>query len=603
MQKIPVTRKGKRSSEIMILDSKDVVKIDKIKEREYIVHTKDEEYVLDLSLESIEEWLFEDGFRLLDSANIVNMNHVTEYDSYKGLVYLGEKGETIPKIASAARIHKEHIEKIMEMLKVAQAKHNHGILNERQLERELESIVAQGDERFLRSYATLMAVTERKWAEQKIHHMAFHDSLTNLPNRLQFRQKLMDAFRKADQNEKMAAIVFLDLDRFKIINDTLGHHVGDELLVLVSNKLKSHIHEQNFVARFGGDEFIILMSNVNHVDEVTKFAESISALLDESFMYENQELFITSSIGISLYPQDGTDVDTLIKNADTAMYRAKEKGGHAYELYHSDMNLRSLERLNMEIQLRRALERNEIIIHYQPLIDLRTGVIFGMESLVRWNHSTMGLISPGEFIPVAEETGLIIPLGNWVLIEACRQNKIWNEMGLGNLRVSVNISVKQFQQPNFYKIVENVLIETDLDPSLLCLEITENIAMMNVSYIVDTLTRLKELGVQISIDDFGTGYSSLSYLKRFRVHTLKIDKSFIKDLTTDEETAAIVKAMITMSRQLNMKCLAEGVENLQQLQFLKEHGCDEIQGYIFSRPLPHHQFETLIREKKGTYQV
>jgi diguanylate cyclase (GGDEF)-like protein len=396
----------------------------------------------------------------------------------------------------------------------------------------------------------------------------------------------------------MLAVIFFDLDRFKIINDTLGHQAGDQMLQYVASKLTSYVREQDVIARFGGDEFMILLTGINHIEEMDGFVRGILEYLREPFFFDKQELYITASIGISMYPTNGSDVETLIKYADIAMYRAKEKGGNTHEIYNPDMNLRSLHRLNLEIDMRKAIEREEFMVYYQPLVDLDKGEIFGMESLVRWKHPEWGMVSPGEFIPLAEETGLIVPLGNWVLKEACKQNRIWNLMGLPPLCVSVNISVNQFMHADFVNFIEETLYTTGLSPDLLCLEITESVAMKNVTFIMDTMDRLKQLGVQISIDDFGTGYSSLSYLKRFRVHTLKIDQSFIRDVTTDEDNAAIVTALIVMSQQLKIKSLAEGVETQEQLDFLRARGCNEIQGYIFSTPLPADQFEQLIRDNK-----
>ncbi len=599
MQKIPVTRDGKRGSEVIVLDSSDVVRIDNIRDRVYIIHTKDEQFYLDISFDSIEEWLFEDGFRMLDSTNIVNMHHVTEYDANKGIVYLGDRRSKATKTASAARIQRKHIENVIQMLKIAKREEKRGIDDEnRDYDDWMRSIAAtESDEKFLRSYITILAETERKRSEAKIVHMAYHDALTNLPNRLLFHERLNQAFADAESSGKMLAVIFLDLDRFKVINDTLGHHVGDELLKHFGKRLQSYVREEDTVARFSGDEFIILMTGIAHIDEVTEFVKGIPSLLYEPFVWEGHELFVTCSIGLSLYPQDGLDASTLIKNADTAMYRAKiEKGGNTFAIYRADMNQRSMERLNLEIDLRRALKKNEFTIYYQPLVNLRTGRILGMESLVRWVHPQKGMISPSDFIPLAEETGLIVPIGNWVLQEACRQNKAWHQMGFDSLCVSVNISASQFQQPGFVQFVKQTLEETGLEPGMLCLEITENVAMKNVAYIVDTMNKLKELGVRISIDDFGTGYSSLSYLKRFKVHTLKIDQSFIQDLTHDEDNAAIVSALIMMSQRLKIKSLAEGVETKEQLDFLRQHGCDEIQGYIFSKPLAAADFENLLKE-------
>lgn len=600
MQKIPVTRDGKRGSEVLIIDASDVVKIDRIREREVIVHTQEETFYLDFSFDNLEEWLFEDGFRMLDSANIVNMNHVEEYDFRKGLVYLSSAKPSAPKTASAARIHKEHVENAVQLIKSADSSipgHNP------ELAEELFSriISETNDYHLLRSYATIRAVNERKRAEEKIQHMAYHDALTDLPNRLMFDEKLDRYFQEAERNGSMMAVMFFDLDRFKVINDTLGHHVGDQLLRLLARKLRHYVSDKDVVARFGGDEFIILLTNMAHADEAAQFAQGIPDLLKDPFVIEGHELFVTASIGISLYPSDGKEVDTLLKNADIAMYRSKEKGGNAFQYYHPDMNKRSLHRLNLEIHLRKALERGEFQVHYQPIVDLRNGSVYGMESLVRWQHPEWGVVSPGEFIPLAEETGLIVPIGNWVLLESCRQNRRWQQLGYPPLVVSVNISAIQFNQLNFIQIVTDALRESGLAPDRLCLEITENIAMNNGPHIIETMQKLKALGVGISIDDFGTGYSSLSYLKRFRVQTLKIDQSFIRDVTMDEDNAAIVTALIAMSHRLKIKSLAEGVETQEQLDFLVAQGCDKIQGYLFSKPIPADAFETMIKENRQLY--
>ncbi|MEK3909856.1 EAL domain-containing protein [Paenibacillus sp. FSL H7-0331] len=597
MQKIPVTRDGKRGSEILIIDSSEVVKIDKIRDREIIIHTQEHQYYLDFSFDNLEEWLFEDGFRLLDNANIVNMNHVAEYDNKKGIVYLNKQDRNKYKVASTARIHREHVENVIQLIRTSDpssAEHN-----PKKHDQLFEKIISETqDGQLLRSYATIRAVNERKRAEEKIVHMAYHDALTNLPNRLHFDQRLKRSFAEAERTNGKMAIIFFDLDRFKVINDTLGHHVGDLLLHALSNKLKDYVLDKDLVARFGGDEFIVLLSNIASMDEAAQFAKGIPELLKEPFIFEEQELFVTASIGISLYPNDGTDAETLLKNADIAMYRSKEKGGNSYHYYHPEMNKRSMHRLSLEINLRKALERNEFHVYYQPFVDLSHGEIFGMEALIRWFHPEWGMVSPAEFIPLAEETGLIIPIGNWVLRQACIQNKKWQSLGNHPLRVSVNISAIQFHQPQFVQIIEDTLEETGLDPSLLCLEITENVAMTNVPYIIETMQKLRSMGVFISIDDFGTGYSSFSYLKRFRVHTLKIDQSFIRDVTFDEENAAIVTALIAMAQQLKIKSLAEGVETKEQLDFLIMRGCDEIQGYVFSKPISADEFEILLRENK-----
>ncbi|ULL14574.1 EAL domain-containing protein [Paenibacillus sp. H1-7] len=600
MQKIPVTRDGKRGSEVLIIDVSHVVKIDKLREREIVIHTKDQQYYLDVSFDNMEEWLFEDGFRLLDNANLVNMNHIADYDQKKGIVFLGEKDRKHAITASAAHIHKDHIQNVMQLIQSADpsaADHNPShheelfarMINETQ------------DDSLLRSYATIHAMNERKRAEEQIVHMAYHDALTNLPNRLFFDERLSSCLEGAKRTGEKMAILFFDLDRFKVINDTLGHHVGDRLLQEFAHRLRVYVKEYDVVARFGGDEFMILLSRCTHSDEAAQFAKGIFQLLKEPFHIETHELFVTASIGISLFPDDGTDTETLLKNADNAMYRSKEKGGNSYHYYHPDMNKRSLHKLNMEIHLRKALERDELRIVYQPIVDLQNGHIGGMEALVRWEHPEWGMIPPSEFIPLAEETGLIIPIGSWILKQACLQTKHWLDQGYPPLCVSVNISAIQFHQRQFIPILEEVLAETGLSPSLLCLEITENVAMNNVPLIVETMHRLKKLGVRISIDDFGTGYSSLSYLKRFQVNTLKIDQSFIRDVTTDEDNAAIVTALIAMSQQLKIKTLAEGVETKEQLNFLLSRGCDEIQGYIFSKPVAPEEFELMVKENKSIF--
>ncbi|WP_282936779.1 EAL domain-containing protein [Paenibacillus sp. RC67] len=600
MQKIPVTRDGKRGSEIIILDSSSVVKIDKIRDREIIVHTKDQQYYLDFSFDNLEEWLFEDGFRLLDSANIVNMYHVGDYDTKKGIVYLGEQDRKHSKTASAARIHKEHIENVMQLITTAApSSADHNPIQHDELFARI--VKETHDDQLLRSYATIRAMNERKRAEEKIVHMAYHDSLTQLPNRLYFDDRLKACLQESERNGNRIAVIFFDLDRFKVINDTLGHHIGDQLLQALARKLHIYVKEHNVVARFGGDEFMILLSQTTHIDEPVQLAKGILNLVKEPFLIEEHELFVTASIGISLYPDDGLDAETLLKNADNAMYRSKEKGGNSYHYYHPDMNKRSLHKLNMEIHLRKALERKELCIFYQPLVDLHNGHIYGMEALVRWQHPEWGMISPAEFIPLAEETGLIIPIGNWILKESCIQTKRWADSGYPPLCVSVNISAIQFHQPQFIPLIQQVLNETGLAPEHLCLEITENVAMNNIPQVIETMHHLKELGVRISIDDFGTGYSSLSYLKRFRVHTLKIDQSFIRDVTSDEDNAAIVTALIAMSHQLKIKSLAEGVETEEQLEFLQSQGCDEIQGYIFSKPTSADEFECMLKENKQLY--
>ncbi|MCC2684627.1 MAG: diguanylate cyclase [Paenibacillaceae bacterium] len=604
MQKIPVTRDGKKGSETIIINSDDIVKIDRLKDREYIVHTADDQYFLDISLDSIEEWLFEEGFRLIDSSNIVNMNNVTKYDARKGVVYLADAEQNkIAKTASAARIHKDHIENLLELFNRAKEEPENEEYQQSFSDWMKSKIVETEDDRLLRSYATVQAVNEHKKAQEKIMHMAYHDLLTDLPNRPRFHAHLTEKIEEAHKQQKMLAVIFLGLDRLKIINDSLGHVAGDKLLQTISKRLMKFLPKEIMASRFGGDEFMILLPEINHVDEVKNFIKSLSPVFSEPYLYDKHELALTTSQGIAVYPHDGTDADLLIKNAHVALSRAKKKGGNIYQFYHPQMNKNSLHRLNLEIHLRRAFERNEFVVYYQPLVDLTTGTIIGMEALVRWIHPEWGMISPGEFIPIAEETGLISSLGKWVLKQACVQNHYWLKVGYPPLCVSVNISANQFHQHDFLRSVESILEITGLAPDQLCLEITETVAMQNVSSIMETLNKLRKLGIRMAIDDFGTGYSSLNYLKQFRVEMLKIDQSFTRDLNIDEDNAAIVSALLTMSRQLRIRTLAEGVETKEQLNFLRERGCDQIQGYYFSPPLPGPEFEQMLKDNRNIYEL
>ncbi|WP_274365494.1 putative bifunctional diguanylate cyclase/phosphodiesterase [Paenibacillus thermotolerans] len=597
-QRIPVTR-DKRNGDVITIDSSQVVKIDKVRENEYIVHTAFDKYYLNTSFDAVEEWLYEDGFRMLDSNNIVNMNRVSGYDPDRGTIYLtdSEGGGLLDKTASAARIHRQHIENLLKILRTSSDSRTDGMYSSSEPLNELVDQLAAAGEHpmFMKSYSAMRISEERKRVEEKINYLAFHDPLTGLPNRLLFKERLSSCFADARRTGKRPAVMFFDLDRFKVINDTLGHHVGDEMLRFLSIQMRSMVGQEELIARFSGDEFIVLLPHVENPAHVAEYARRLSDLISQPFLFDDKELFVTVSIGAAFFPQDGEDAETLIKHADTAMYRAKEKGGDTFEFYHPEMNFRSLERLQLETDLRKALHKKQIIIHYQPLVNLESGAIFGMEALVRWHHSELGLVSPGDFIPIAEETGLIIPIGNWVLREACRQNKEWQTKGF-NLCVAVNISMQQFQHPDFVQSIRDALADNDLNPQALCLEITETVAMKNVGFVMETIDELKKIGVHISIDDFGTGYSSLNYLKRFRVHTLKIDRSFIRDVTTDEDNAAIVTALIAMSQQMKMRSLAEGVETEEQLNFLRERGCNEVQGYIYSKPLPPNEFEALIRK-------
>lgn len=432
----------------------------------------------------------------------------------------------------------------------------------------------------------------------ELNHLAYHDALTDLPNRALFDDRLTQALPLAQRTRRSLGVLFLALDRFKKVHDTLGHALGYKLLKEVAERLTSCIGEGETVARFEGDEFAFLLTQIAGTDDVIEMIYQINEALKAPFRLDEHELFLTASIGISFYPDDGVDAPTLLKNASAALYRAKEHGGNNYQFYTRDMNARALKRLAMENDIRRALERSEFAVHYQPQVDINSGLIVGVEALVRWPHPELGLISPSEFVPLAEDTGLILPLGDWVLRTACLQNRIWQDDGYAPLSLSVNLSARQFQQPNLSGSVAAILEETGMNPRYLELELTESSIMRNADSAVIALTQLKDMGVRISVDDFGTGYSSLGYLKRLPMNTLKIDQSFIRDITTDPDDAALVVAIITLAHNLRLRVIAEGVETKEQLRLLHLLRCDEWQGNLFSEPLPAAEIEKLLPDAR-----
>lgn len=438
-------------------------------------------------------------------------------------------------------------------------------------------------------------ITDHKEKELKIQYQAYHDALTGLPNRTYFKERVQERLEYAKKQQKKLAILFLDLDHFKYINDTLGHIVGDEILRGVSQRLQQVKDTNPFIARMGGDEFTILIPEFQDINEVTNQAQRILDALQPPFIVEDQEFHLSGSIGIAYYPQDGRDMDTIVKNADLAMYKAKDAGKSTYKLYSPDMSNRSWEWLSIENYLRKAQEKEEFHLVYQPKKDLVTGKIVGMEALLRWENPHLGSIPPNLFIPIAEETGLILSIGEWVLRQACRQNKQWQDQGYPKLRVSVNLSVRQLLNRNLIAMIEKVLIETGLDPEWLELEITESVLMENISNSEHHLNALKEMGVQISIDDFGTGYSSLSYLRQMPIHSIKIDRTFIQEIDQKEDDEVITKAIIALAKQLKLKVVAEGVETQNQLELLEKEGCNEIQGYLLSHPLTAEEFSHLLK--------
>ncbi|MGZ4107475.1 MAG: sensor domain-containing protein, partial [Tumebacillaceae bacterium] len=440
-------------------------------------------------------------------------------------------------------------------------------------------------------------VTARQETENQLKRMAYYDALTGLPNRVLFKETLSQGLAEMEKGSFDLAILFLDMDRFKYINDTFGHPFGDLMLKVIGGRLQECIGDRGMLARMGGDEFTILLENVNGAERMTQMAEDILAQFRDPIVIDDHELLLTPSIGIAVAPFDGEDADSLMKHADAAMYRAKEHGGNRYEFYTSAISVDHYARILLENDLRRALERTEFVLHYQPKIDAITRRIVSMEALVRWQRPGYGMVSPGLFIPLAEETGLILALGEWVLREACRQNKEWQDMGFAPLRVAVNVSAKQFHQSNVVDMIHRVLEETGLDPEWLEIEITESTIMKNAEGVIATVQQLKRMGVHIAIDDFGTGYSSLGYLRRFHLNTLKVDRSFLQDVLEDSENTIIVSAIINLAHNLKLNVVAEGVETEEQLAFLIELGCDEVQGYLFSPPISAERFLGLLEQQ------
>lgn len=434
-------------------------------------------------------------------------------------------------------------------------------------------------------------ITERKQLEETLRqqsereqYQASYDQLTQLPNRLLFDKHLTLALEQVHQHGEMLAVMFLDLDRFKSINDTLGHGIGDQLLQQVAQRITGYLKQRDTLARWGGDEFTLIVAQLHSVEEITEIAQGILKVLKAPFEFNQHELHITASIGIALAPYDGEDVETLLKNADAAMYRAKEQGKNSFQFYSNEIHRQVLDHLVLLTDLYKALDRNEFLLHYQPQVNLQTGQVVAMEALVRWQHPQRGLVPPDQFIAIAEETGQINAIGEWVLRTACAQNRAWQIAGLPPIRVAVNLSGRQFQQ-NLARLISQVLTDTGLAPQYLEVEVTETVAMEDLPLTISVLKELQEMGVYISIDDFGTGYSSLATLKRFPLHTLKIDREFIKELPTNPKDAAVIEAIVTLGHSLGLGVTAEGVETLEQWNFLQSINCDAMQGYFFSKPV------------------
>jgi diguanylate cyclase (GGDEF)-like protein/PAS domain S-box-containing protein len=446
-------------------------------------------------------------------------------------------------------------------------------------------------------------LSSNKQTKEKLNHLAYHDALTDLPNQVLFKDRLKQAIALSRRNDQMQAVLLLNLDRFKTINDSLGYASGDRLLQSVAQRLTSCVRESDTVARFGSDEFAILLTQIPRAQDAANAARAIKQSLDQAFIFEDQEIFVSSSIGISLYPQDGRDTGGLLKTAGVALERAKAQGGGNYQFYTAGGTTRALKQLILESNLRPGLERSEFFVQYQPQVAIHDFHLVGMEALIRWQHPSLGLLYPSEFINLAEESGFIIALGDWVLRTGCAQNKAWQDAGLTPMRLSVNFSARQFQQPTFISDVAQILKDTNLDPRWLELELTESSIMKDPEQAIEKLHELKLMGIKVAVDDFGTGYSSLNYLKRFPIDTLKIDKSFVSDVCKDPHDTAIVRAIINLGHALDVTVIAEGVETKEQLQYLSALECDAVQGFLFSKALSAKAFEELLVEQRRVAEV
>lgn len=472
-------------------------------------------------------------------------------------------------------------------------------LAKRQYECQLEQMVEQRTSDLMKTTKALQEeIAERNKAEEKVNYLAYYDALTSLPNRVLFRDRLEQALSTTHRDENNLAVVFLSLDRIEKINGTFGRSIAERLVCSVSERLRDSLREGDTLAYGGRDEFAIILPQLKGTEEALEIVGRLQATLEPYFKVENHEFYLTASIGIGLYPHDGINTETLMKNAGAALERARDQGGNNYQFYTSDLNEKALKHLAMENDLRRALERDELFLCYQPKVDTNTWEILGVEALIRWQHPTLGCVSPADFIPLAEDTGLIVPIGEWTLKIGCAQLKAWHEGGFATLSLAVNLSPRQFEQDNLLGMVIDTLNCTGLDPNYLELEVTEGSLMTNSAEAAKTLGQLRDLGVKVSIDDFGTGFSSLGYLKRLPIDGLKIDKSFVNDATTNPDDASLVMAIITLAHNLRLKVIAEGVETQEQLRFLHLLRCDQIQGFLFSKPLPAAEFEELLRQGK-----
>jgi len=463
------------------------------------------------------------------------------------------------------------------------------------------SAITDGDGEIRQHAVVITDVTKRREDEERIRYQANYDALTGLPNRALFLDRLNQSIGAMKRGGKRLALMFIDLDGFKLVNDTLGHEVGDLLLKEASERLIECVRPGDTVARFGGDEFTVIVPDIDGPSTIPLIAQRLIDALNEPFHLKGHDSFVSGSVGITLYPDDGARATDLLRNADAAMYRAKEQGKATFHFYTTDINREVKERLALKNGLNKALERNEFSLHYQPKLEIASGRITGVEALMRWHNEALGMVSPVRFIPVMEESGMVVEVGEWALQTACQQHLAWAEGGFPGVRVAVNLSARQLREPRFVDMVKRVLRDTGVDPSGLEVEITESMLMSDAESAVVALTELHDLGIHVAMDDFGTGYSSLSYLKRFPIDTIKIDRSFVADITTNADDAEIIRTIITMGHTLNRRVVAEGVETNEQCDLLSEYSCDEIQGYVFSPPLPADRATRFLKDNESRF--
>lgn len=537
------------------------------------------------------------SFSLDESGRLLGVNPaVTEQLDYKEKELLGRPGTRFVENARRAACHRHFLRALDGQTRTFDLNLVHK--NGTSLPFKVTLIPIRLDGRIIGVHGIAVNRTEQKQAESMIERLAYHDAMTGLPNRALFEKSLNYLVGHAERNDERLAVIFVDIDRFKNINDTVGHFVGDQILKLAVERIQSRLLASQLLARFEGDKFSIIVPHIKSKRSVVHLVERLQRAFDDPIVYNGAEYFLTVCMGISFFPTDGKNEETLMKNADIALYAAKMQGDNTFRYYEEGMKEKFSGRIELEGHLRRALAKDEFVLYYQPQVDIRTETVVGCEALIRWRHPKLGIVPPDQFIPIAEEIGLIEDIGLWVLRSACRQIKRWQEKGFKPIPVSVNVSMNQFIKKDFVKQVRRIIQQEGVDPKYIHMEITESTTLHDIQYSNALVNELKRIGVRVSLDDFGTGYSALSYLKDFSIDTLKIDRSFIRNLTADSRDSAIVQAIITMCQGLSLKTVAEGVETAEQLHLLRDYGCHVAQGFYYSRPVPVEDFESFIKKNK-----